>query len=213
MFSDIKNKINTLTYNHGLFFLLCAVIVLVVFVLIVVLLSGLGGGGKATPTPNVPGGTSTQHKISPTQKTIIEKTTKNNVESLPGITGKTTLSNGATRYTFASPLVSRKNEVIVKDNQVIFERILVPESSKDPGYVRISQYEKEYGKPQQIIRGSRFYGNLIRTYIYADKGFALIGNPITDEVFEVHTFLPTSVENYIQQYGEDINKNAPAGES
>ncbi len=213
MFSNIKNRINALTYNNGLLLLLGIVIVLVVSVLIVALLSGMRRNSTTSTPTNVPGGSSTQHKISPTQKTIIEKTTKNEVEDLPGIIGKATLSDGATRYTFSSPLISRKNEVIVKDNQVIFERILVPESSKDPGYVRISQYEKEYGKPQQTIRGSRFYGNLIRTYIYANKGFALIGNPITDEVFEIHTFNPTTVENYIQEFGEDIDKDAPAGES
>jgi hypothetical protein len=215
MFSNLKNKVNALTYNHGLFFLLCIAIILVVFVLIVAL---LGGGRKngttSTPTPtNVPGGTSTQHKIAPSQKTIIEKTTKKEVEELPKVEGKSTLPNGATRYTFSSPIITRKNEVIVKDNHVVFERVLTPVSSKDPGYVLISDYEKEYGKPQQIIRGSHFYGNLIKTYIYADKGFVLIGNPFTDEVFEVHTFIPTTIENYIQLYGEDINKNAPAGES
>lgn len=216
MFTQIKDKFDT-TPNKGMLFVLCTILVIVVTLIAIILLNGLGGKGTTAgpiPTPTaVPRGASTQRKINPAQKTVIEQTTQNEVQTLPSVESKSPLPDGATRYTLKSPLSSRKNEIIVKDNHVVFERMLVPESSKAPGYVRISEYEKEYGKPQQIIRGSHFYGNLIKTYIYADKGFAFIGNSFTDEVFEIHTFKPTTIENYITQYGEDINKSAPAGES
>lgn len=214
MFSNVKNKLDT-TQNKGLLLILGIILILVVIIMII-LLSGLRGyNANQTPIPTpttLPGGKSTQHKINPAQKTIIEQTTQKEVESLPEIKEKSILSNGSTRYTLTSPFISRKNEVIVKDNLVIYERLLKPKSTTGKKYAQISDYEKEYGHPQKIIRGSLFYGNLIRTYIYADRGFALIGNPFTNEVLEIHIFTPTTVENYIKQYGEDINKNAPDGE-
>jgi len=215
MFFNIKNRLDIMP-NKRLLFLHALVLIIVIFI-ILVLISGVRGNNSdqvPIPTPTLlPGGTSTQQKINPVQKTIIENTTQREVQTLPGLENKITLSNGEIMYTFKSPLISRKNEVLVKDNMAVFERVLVPESSKNPGHLLISDYEKTYGQPQQIIRGSHFYGNLMRTYIYADKGFAFIANPFTGDVFEVHIFVPTSVDSYIQTYGEDVNKNAPDGES
>lgn len=214
MITNVKKRLELLSPNTGTLILLGIAILLVVVIIGVLILSEPGSNGQnpnpITPTPApIRERTSREGKVAPTQKTIIERTTEQEVKKLSHIEDVSVLSDGSIRYTFASPLVTRKNEVIVRNEKVIFERILVPENSREPGFITISEYKKQYGEPQRIIRGSHFYGNFIETFIYADKGFAFIGNSVTDEVFEVHTFAPTSVENYIVQYGSDINEEAP----
>ncbi len=195
-------------------FLLGAALFLLILVIVLVFSSQ---GGKQnfpttpSPTPIQIDGTPRTQKIAPTQRTFIERTTLEEVEQLPTIENKVILPEGGTRYTLTSPLVTRKNEIIVQNNQAVFERILVPENRQDPGFVTLTEYKNEYGQPQETIRGSYFYGNLIETFIYADKGFALIGNPFTNEVYEIQTFAPTTVENYKARYGDDINEDAEAG--
>lgn len=214
MYINLKNTINNFFPNKGVLILFGIAILLVILVLTLAL-SGVSRNSEnnnsfsPTPTPLIAqGGLSTEQKIAPTQKSIIEKSTVEEIENIVSVENKSTLPNGSIRYTFTSPLMLRKNEVIVQNNRVIFERILVPESSNDPGYVTISEYKGQYDQPQRVITGSHFYGHHVETYIYADKGFTLIGNPFTDEVFEIHVYIPTTVENYIEQYGEDIEESS-----
>jgi hypothetical protein len=44
------------------------------------------------------------------------------------------------------------------------------------------------------------------------SNIAFIANPNADEIYEIQTFTPTSVEDYLKNYGSDIT-NAKATES
>lgn len=160
------------------------------------------------PGSNVPFTTPTPipDAVSTIQYTFIGDTTQEEVEKLPTIEKKEVLPDGTTRYSLKSPLISRKNEILTKDGSVIFERILVPESPSAKGYAKISEYKSRFGQPEQTIRGSRFYGELFSTLIYAKNGFTLIGNTRTDEVFEIQHFSPMSIEEYKRLYGNDIDE-------
>ena len=147
MFTNLKNTINKIFPNKGILLLLLLSVFLVIFVIIITIFSTTetrnDDTSGASPTPlTAQGGNSKEQKIAPTQRTLIESTTIQTVEKLPGIENKSLLPDGSAKYTFSSPLISRKNEVIVQDNKVIFERILVPESTQDPGHVLISEYKK-----------------------------------------------------------------------
>lgn len=158
--------------------------------------------GIFTPSVN----TVSERGVSPLEQVVIDKTTQQEVENLDTVEDKKTLPDGTVQYSLISPLVTRKNEVLVKDNTVVFERILIPESKNALGYATISEYTKQYGQPEETIEGSRFYGPPISTFIYADQGFAFIANTITDEVYEIQKFQPMSVSDYKKLYGRDIEE-------
>lgn len=68
------------------------------------------------------------------------------------------------------------------------------------------------GQPEKTAPGSKFYGYHMNTYIYASKGIVFIGNPNINEVFEIQSFTPMSVEEYINNYGQDISESQRRGE-
>lgn len=206
MFSNIMNQ-------KRLLFLFGAAIFLVIIVILLLVSFATSPQQPAsslpTPTPTMTSTkTSREQKVSVIQKGIINNGVPKGIEKSPDFEYKTILPDGDIKYTFESPLVRRKNEIIAKNDSVIFERILTPEKSITLGYAKISDYTKIFGQPPEIIRGSYFYGPFISTLIYADKGIALIGNRRTDEAYEIHVFEPMSVKSYRELYGEDINENA-----
>lgn len=149
--------------------------------------------------------------LSPLQKTIIGTTTRQEIEQMPQIT-RTPISENTDQYNFSSEYVSRPNIIITENDLAAFERIVTSEKSSSPGFSRISELMNKFGQPEETITGSTHYGRFVNTYIYANKGFAIIGNPYTDEVYEIQQFTPMSVENYRSKYGQDINPNQDSHE-
>jgi hypothetical protein len=207
---------NNLPKNKELFLLLAVAVVLVLFVLMFSFITFMNPSRQsrekqqavATPTPyeSLSQAVENDH-YSTIQKTTVGETTDEEVEILPDVEEKEDLSDGRTLYSLESPYITRKNEILTQDGVVVFERILAPEQSSAPGHARISEYTRLLGDPQESLVGSRFYGPHVTTFIYADRGLALIGNTHTDEVFEIHTFTPTTVEQYRQLYGQDIDES------
>lgn len=152
-------------------------------------------------------------KVTPLSKVEIGKTTKAEIEKLPNIQKKEALPNGGTKYSIKSYNVLRPDEIIVKDNTATFERSTTPEDPKALGFARIAQYIERYGEPQRVIKGSKFYGEFVSTYVYSQLGFTVIANQYTGEVFEVQTFAPMSVSSYMQLYGNsDVPESSPKPE-
>jgi hypothetical protein len=210
MFDRIRVTIDNLSAQKLLLpLVLVAALSLFVFVVIISILSPRTENPQGSPTPTPSSSVDRlpqEQRISVLQKSAIGETTQKELDAMPGLENKSTFADGSTRYAFRSALISRKNEVLVKDGKAVFERILTPESSKARGYSLISQFTKRYGEPEETITGSSFYGQLMSNFIYANKGFTLIGNPFTGEVFEIQLYVPTTVETYRQQYGEDIKE-------
>lgn len=148
------------------------------------------------------------NSITPLQKAEPGITTDNQINVLSNLIKKATLPDGSNSYTFPSEITVRPDEVVTKNGVAVFEKELIPEEHDATGYALISQYTTKYGQPEKMIQGSKFYGWFIITYIYAQKGFAFLGNPNTDEVYEIHIFQPMSTEKYMQQYGQDLNPGA-----
>lgn len=158
-----------------------------------------------TPTIPTPFVVAPPEKVYSLQKTIIGKTTNEEVEKKPDLLKKETLPTGEIKYSFKSPLSTRPNEIITKDGQVVFERVLAPPVTDDS--IRMPTYRKQYGSPEKVLRGSNAYGYWMETHIYARLGFAFVANPNNNEIFEFHSFKPTTPETYIQTYGQDINSS------
>lgn len=206
----IKNK----------FFLLIIGLVLVsFFVLFYLLLSGKSGKTETPqlyPTPtqyplpsttqrDTPGVTT---KISPLQRTIIGKTSDSEIEKHPDLQKKNVLPDGHTEYSFPSKVISRPNIIITSGGVAVFERIWTLSNNDPTSPIFIKDYKRLYGEPDKIIRGSYEYGWFAETHIYSTRGFAFIGNPYTDEVYELQVFEPMSVDDYGKSYGVDLNPGA-----
>lgn len=149
-----------------------------------------------------------QKHVSSLQKTIIGKTGEQDVNSLSGFLKKETLPSGQIKYSFESPLSARPNEILINNGIVVFEKELVPVSPSSTGYTTISQTTATFGQPEKIFNGSKFYGWVLKHYIYSSQGFAFVGNPNNDEIYEFDFFKPTTVENYVSLYGGDISRQS-----
>lgn len=187
------NTINNLWQTNKSFFVFSGITIFLVILLLIISLLLL----FSTPQP-----TRESQPISPFLETSVGKTNEQSVQQLPGLKRKEKLSDGSTAYFFASVSPLRDSVVVVKNNEVIFEkRITVTPDFQLP---KISTYLNTYGSPEMKIKGSKTYGAFETTFIYASKGFALIGNEYTNEVREIQTFKPMSVDEYIKQWGQDI---------
>lgn len=147
-------------------------------------------------------------KASEIQKTTIGRTTEQDVEQLPERIEKTENPDGSSTYTFTSPLTARPERIITKNDRVVFESILTPESPNAVGYSTVDEYSSQYGQPEAVLQGSKFYGWHMHVLVYATKGFSLIVNPFTQEIFEVHVYQPMSTDNYVKYYGDDVSPNS-----
>jgi hypothetical protein len=158
------------------------------------------------PLPTIP----KSQQLNSTQKTIPgQKIDRVVLEKFPGFISKEVLPGNQAQYNIKSELLARPNQIIVSsESMVLFEREILPSSPKKVGYTTFSQLKKTHGDPERIIKGSKFYDWYIEAYIYTSKGFTAIGNPNTNEVYEMHFFIPSSIDEYIQAYGEDLNPGA-----
>lgn len=188
------------------------ILTLVVLIIITIFIS-LNQPKKLPPTQKTEVIPVQIKQISPLQLSTIGKTTQDQIERLPSQQNKETLKNSDIQYSFPSLIEQRPNQIIIHNNLAVFERIAVPGNPQEKGYAKISEFSKEYGEEDQIIDGSQFFGPFTSTYIYSSKGFAILGNPNTDEVYEIQVFLPTTVEDYSKTYGDDLKPSQPGPEN
>lgn len=189
--------------------LIISLIVLITLLLILMLIGGgFGSGPKSIPIPNP----ILMKQVSPLQKTQIGKTSIEDVQKLPTVLNKETLPNGSVKFTLKSEVSPRNDEVIIKDKAVVLEKRSLPLNPDVIGFTSIPQMESEYGKPEKVIASTINYGPFSSTYIYASRGFAFIGNPNNNTVFELQFFSPTSVDEYIRLYGDNIGPSSQANE-
>lgn len=158
-----------------------------------------------TPTPSAePVISQPPALLLPSQKVIIGKTTTTDIEKNYRVKQKQSLSNNELKYSIDSNIEARSDQIIFQNNLAKFERIVVVGNSNS-GNIKISTQILKYGPPEKILNGSNFYGYQMDTYIYPAKGFAFIANKNTDEIYEIQTFAPTSLDNYLSNYGDDIS--------
>ena len=194
--------INFIKSNKPIILLIIFVFLLVPIILAVFPREGNKNGEKqnASPTP----GTGQVNKISPLQRVVVGKKPDVELDKLPNFLSKVALPGGQTQYNYESQLNNRSNQIITSGGKVIFERELTPENPTTPGYATISQVKAQFGEPDRVIKGSKFYGFPLEQYIYSKKGFAMVANPYNNEVYEFSFFTPMSVEEYVSKYGDDI---------
>lgn len=157
-------------------------------------------------SPNNPPTTPTLSNPSPLQKTQIGVTTEKDIASIPGITKKT-LPDGINEYSLESELKTRPDLFLAKDGTIVYEREITPVDPNSPGYQTLSSIVAKFGNPEKEVKGSNYYGSFLNTYIYASQGFTIIANPNTDEVYEIQFYKKTTPEDYLKEFGGDVNPN------
>jgi hypothetical protein len=139
------------------------------------------------------------------QKATIGQSEEDKLSQLPFLKEKRNLPTGQIEYLYSSPQVTRDNSVITQNGITVFERVITEMDNKKLPI--IDDYKTRYGQPDKEIIGSEYYGRFETLYLYASKGFALLANPFTGEIDEIHTFQPTSIELYLNQWGSDVKEN------
>ncbi|MBI4038670.1 hypothetical protein HY384_01790 [Candidatus Daviesbacteria bacterium] len=145
-------------------------------------------------------------------ETKVGQTTEEQISSLPGRKSINTLPNNTTEYLFTSPYSHLDNVAITQNRLLIYKKVIT--ILPNTPLPMISAYTNQYGPPDSEYTGSLNHGRVAKTYVYASKGFAIVGNPNTDEVYEIQTFIPLSVDEYLRLWGQDIKKypDEPQGE-
>jgi len=165
--------------------------VLLVLVTISFLLSFLSGDN---PEPSA--------AVFSDQKTVIGKTTNEEIEKFSKAQ-KEVIDKNTVRYTFDPRKSIRSDEIITQNRKAVFERIRTAIET-ETGKKTIAQLTEQYGKPEKMFKNSSYYGEGIYTYLYNSKGVAFVGNPNTNEVFEIQLFSPMNLEQYLNSYGKDV---------
>lgn len=169
---------------------------------IISLLSPRTNSVPVSPRPVIMQSPAPINNVLPLQKTVTGKTPTQEIEKNFNILNKQPLENNKISYTIASPLNARPDQILTQNNLAIFERVVVVGRQEETN--KISSIITRFGPAEKIFKGSKYYGDHMSTYVYASKGFTIIGNDNADEIYEIQTFIPTSVENYLKNYGEDI---------
>lgn len=193
MLWDINNKIKLLIGG----FLL--IIILLIFI-------SISSPNKPTPIPPQYQPTPTVIIAIPGQKYTIGETKAGEINQNNSVIKQEPKLN-LTKYSLRSSLDLRPNIVMTDGNVVVFESIIVPQESAS--IIKLSDYLKRYGVANKTFTGSNFYGSMANTYVFTSQGLAIIANSYTNEIYELQVFSPTTIENYVKYYGDDI-KTVPA---
>ncbi|HSX40179.1 MAG TPA: hypothetical protein VLF68_01060, partial [Candidatus Saccharimonadales bacterium] len=103
------------------------------------------------------GNQAAQKSIASLTHTVIGKTTAGEIEKRPSVIKKESLGNNQTKYFLDRNKNLPYDEITTKDNVVVLERDIVPENPSDAGYTTVSDFLRDFGTPDKIIRGSKKY--------------------------------------------------------
>lgn len=147
-----------------------------------------------------------KNTISPLQKSIIGKTTKEEIEKRQDILKKENISSNVTTYTFQSSFISRPSEITFTNNVASYELTRFNRDDSNFMFPKVAELIQKFGQPSSTTRGSSFYGYNVKTYIYPEIGLAFVAEIGSEKVYEIQTFEPTILGEYMKKYGQHIQE-------
>jgi len=198
-----------LRFKLELFLLSLVILVILGFLVALILTrnpapSGISRVPESIPPLLLPAGTIRESSFSAYLKTEVGKTTEAELRKIPELQEKASSKAGLNEFTYNSAFADRNNTILTENSLVAFKRV-IPVNSQTWEAPQISDYEDIYGIPDSQYTGSTSHGRFAKTSVYATKGVAFIFNPSTGEVYEIQSFSPTTVDQYIAKWGEDIH--------
>lgn len=145
---------------------------------------------------------------SPLEKTMINKTTDQEIKQKFTILKTTQLANGVTIYTVKSELPALEDQIYTQNGVVVFDSTSIF-TIKYGDLPLLSQFEAHLGQPEEIVERNKEYGWAISNYLFPKKGYLLVANKFTKEVYEVDRFTPMTLAQFKQQYGADYLQQSP----
>lgn len=143
-------------------------------------------------------------RLTPFQKTIIGKTTEAEVEENNKILQKKN-TRDSTIYVIESATSNQTDEIITRNGTVVSERIDIF-TNKEGLPPKIATYEEKFGQPERILNQVSSLGKHISAYIYAKKGVTFFVNRYTKTIYRIHTFVPVTLEEYLNVYNNYIQE-------
>ena len=143
------------------------------------------------------------YKASPLQKTTIGETTEEEIEKEFNVEDTEDLGQGKTKFVVESGQAGRTAEVITQNGKVISETTVTQVSTQRP-FPDLQEFIKLFGQPEKVISGNSRYGWPINSYLFPSKGYMVVANKFTNEIYEIHRFTPMSLSQYEQTYADYI---------
>ena len=94
---------------------------------------------------------------------------------------------------------------IIFDQSDIVDSIFVQVTADDP--IKFSEWLESYGPPEKEMYNS--YSEFTKTYIFPQKGAAVVANKDLDQTYSVHYFKPTNLKDYLSQWGSYLLEKNP----
>lgn len=215
MFERIKNILtNTNTGNIAIIFGIAVLLVVIVIILLISILfrtESTKTNQNIYPTPASINEPWKKYPFTPLQKTSVGLTTDAYIKKKYKVINEELMTDGSIKYKVESVTPTKYDEIRTKNGVVIFEKTRVF-TIKFGDLKLLSYYENIFGKPQDIQDNIKLYGWNTSAYIFAGKGFTLIVNRFTNEVYEVQRYTPVSVQEYKTTYAEFLEPEARPGD-
>jgi hypothetical protein len=144
-------------------------------------------------------------QLSPLQKTEIGRTKEKTLKANNRILRENRLPDGSVKYTLPAVLPLETDEIIVQNGTVISERTLT-QTSQHGDLPSLTSLQEQFGEPEAIVASNSRYGEFIDSHIYASRGVMVVANRFTKEIYEIHRFVPVTLEEYKIRYAEYIEK-------
>lgn len=96
-------------------------------------------------------------------------------------------------------------------NTILFDKedkvtsIFIQVPTNDP--IKFSEWLQDYGQPKKEMYNS--YSAFTKTYIFPNKGVAVVANKEADQIYSIHYFQPTNLEDYLSQWDNYLFEESP----
>lgn len=101
---------------------------------------------------------------------------------------------------YKSTSATRNNQITLNANQVELVKQMVTPQDK----ITTQTLIQKYGIGTNVLYGPDS-PNGINLFVYVNRGFAYLGNPITESVIEIWYYPPTTLENFNNKYAQEYS--------
>lgn len=148
------------------------------------------------------------YKISSLEKTVIQQTTDEQIISSFNVQSSVSSRSGIKTYFLSSVNPLSPDEIKTQNGKTIFEKTSTFTTSPG-GTPSLQVVLSSFGIPEEVLQGNKFFGDFANSYLYPSKGFVIIANPNTSEIYEILHFTPMAHQQFDILYGVYVEALAP----
>ncbi len=132
------------------------------------------------------------------------QSTKENILNNLGKPEEEKTEEGKTILKYPTTNNYRQNSLDIQNDKlsVVKEEVIGNEKG------RLQDYVTKYGQPEFVGYGP-YADQYFKTFVFSNKGVAIVANPIDGVIIQIWYFQPTSVESFRSAIGKDISDKPP----